>query len=48
MSWEGYNLKDVILISERLVYEDIYTSFHIQKYKIQTFGTSSQGPEKGQ
>ncbi|KAI3670190.1 hypothetical protein L1987_88077 [Smallanthus sonchifolius] len=29
MPWEGYNFEDAVLISERLVYEDIYTSFHI-------------------
>nr|WEB51334.1 RNA polymerase betasubunit [Tetraena hamiensis var. qatarensis] len=31
MPWEGYNFEDAVLISERLVYEDIYTSFHIKK-----------------
>ncbi|KAL3613063.1 hypothetical protein CASFOL_043091 [Castilleja foliolosa] len=36
MPWEGYNFEDAVLISERLVYEDIYTSFHIRKYEIQT------------
>nr|WBU14124.1 RNA polymerase beta subunit [Cyanotis ciliata] len=45
MLWEGYNSEDAVLISERLVYEDIYTSFHIRKYEIQTHVTS-QGPEK--
>nr|YP_009757923.1 RNA polymerase beta subunit [Cyclopogon longibracteatus]QIM61332.1 RNA polymerase beta subunit [Cyclopogon longibracteatus] len=45
MPWEGYNFEDAVLISERLVYEDIYTSFHIRKYEIQTHVTS-QGPEK--
>nr|YP_010516283.1 RNA polymerase beta subunit [Striga asiatica]UXL88443.1 RNA polymerase beta subunit [Striga asiatica] len=45
MPWEGYNFEDAVLISERLVYEDIYTSFHIQKYEIQTHVTS-QGPER--
>ncbi|PHU17823.1 DNA-directed RNA polymerase subunit beta [Capsicum chinense] len=43
--WEGYNSADAVLIRENLVYEDIYTSFHIQKYEIQTHVTS-QGPEK--
>ena len=32
MPWEGYNSEDDVLISERLVYGDIYTSFHIRKY----------------
>ncbi|XVF50387.1 hypothetical protein PTKIN_Ptkin04bG0095700 [Pterospermum kingtungense] len=45
MPWEGYNFEDAVLISERLVYEDIYTSFHIQKYEIQTHVTS-QGLER--
>nr|YP_009413104.1 RNA polymerase beta subunit [Lilium henryi]ASN66552.1 RNA polymerase beta subunit [Lilium henryi] len=45
MPWEGYNSEDAVLISERLVYEDIYTSFHIRKYEIQTHVTS-QGPER--
>nr|ADD31195.1 RNA polymerase beta subunit protein [Phoradendron leucarpum] len=45
MPWEGYNFEDAILISERLVYEDIYTSFHIRKYEIQTHVTS-RGPER--
>nr|AOV63656.1 RNA polymerase beta subunit [Clermontia samuelii subsp. hanaensis] len=45
MPWEGYNFEDAVLISERLVYEDIYTSFHIRKYEIQTRVTS-QGPER--
>ncbi|KAF3654006.1 DNA-directed RNA polymerase subunit beta [Capsicum annuum] len=43
--WEVYNSKDAVLISERLVYEDIYTFFHVRKYEIQTHVTS-QGPEK--
>nr|QXO02736.1 RNA polymerase beta subunit [Cheirostylis moniliformis] len=45
MPWEGYNFEDAVLISERLVYEDIYTSFHIRKYEIHTHVTS-QGPER--
>jgi len=35
MPWEGYNFEDAILISERLVYEDIYTSIHIEKYDVE-------------
>nr|YP_009771247.1 RNA polymerase beta subunit [Smithia erubescens]QIT01949.1 RNA polymerase beta subunit [Smithia erubescens] len=45
MPWEGYNSEDAVLISERLVYENIYTSFHIRKYEIHTHVTS-HGPEK--
>nr|YP_010538785.1 RNA polymerase beta subunit [Valeriana jatamansi]UYF12314.1 RNA polymerase beta subunit [Valeriana jatamansi] len=33
MPWEGYNFEDAVLISERLLYEDIYTSFYIRKYE---------------
>nr|YP_010580341.1 RNA polymerase beta subunit [Edaphochlamys debaryana]UZS90725.1 RNA polymerase beta subunit [Edaphochlamys debaryana] len=36
MPWEGYNYEDAILINERLVYEDIYTSIHIERYEITT------------
>ncbi|MEY3333787.1 MAG: two component transcriptional regulator, winged helix OmpR family protein, partial [Cyanobacteriota bacterium] len=34
MPWNGYNFEDAILISERLVYENIFTSIHIQRYEI--------------
>lgn len=45
MPWQGYNFEDAILISEKLLYEDIFTSIHIERYKIdidQTFETSEQ------
>nr|QWZ47365.1 RNA polymerase beta subunit [Drosera peltata]QWZ47394.1 RNA polymerase beta subunit [Drosera peltata] len=45
MPWEGYNFEDAVLISERLVYGDIFTSFHIRKYEIQ-IDVTSQGPER--
>nr|YP_009393520.1 RNA polymerase b-subunit [Bostrychia simpliciuscula]ARW62082.1 RNA polymerase b-subunit [Bostrychia simpliciuscula] len=35
MPWEGYNYEDAFLISERLVYDDLYTSIHIEKYEIE-------------
>jgi len=35
MPWEGYNYEDAILISERLVAQDTYTSIHIEKYEIE-------------
>nr|YP_010338577.1 RNA polymerase beta subunit [Rhodaphanes brevistipitata]UNJ18527.1 RNA polymerase beta subunit [Rhodaphanes brevistipitata] len=35
MPWEGYNFEDAFLISDRLVYEDIYTSIHIEKYELE-------------
>nr|QIZ74331.1 beta subunit of RNA polymerase [Uronema sp. FACHB-2429] len=34
LPWEGYNYEDAILISERLVYDDLYTSVHIEKYDV--------------
>nr|YP_010386078.1 RNA polymerase beta subunit [Cosmarium blyttii]UPO65148.1 RNA polymerase beta subunit [Cosmarium blyttii] len=34
MPWEGYNFEDAVLISDRLVNEDIYTSIHIQRYEV--------------
>ena len=33
MTWEGYNYEDAILISEKLVKEDYYTSIHIEEYE---------------
>jgi DNA-directed RNA polymerase subunit beta len=45
MPWEGYNFEDAILISERLIYDDIYTSLHIERYEIEARMTS-QGAEK--
>nr|YP_001019104.1 RNA polymerase beta subunit [Chlorokybus atmophyticus]Q19V98.2 RecName: Full=DNA-directed RNA polymerase subunit beta; AltName: Full=PEP; AltName: Full=Plastid-encoded RNA polymerase subunit beta; Short=RNA polymerase subunit beta [Chlorokybus atmophyticus]ABD62240.2 beta subunit of RNA polymerase [Chlorokybus atmophyticus] len=45
MPWEGYNFEDAILISQRLVYDDIYTSIHIEKYEIEARKTKL-GPEK--
>ena len=40
MPWQGYNFEDAILISERLVYDDIFTSIHIERYKIEIDRTS--------
>ncbi|MBO1061152.1 MAG: DNA-directed RNA polymerase subunit beta [Aphanizomenon flos-aquae MDT14a] len=45
MPWEGYNYEDAILISERLVQEDVYTSIHIEKYEIEARQTKL-GPEE--
>ena len=45
MPWEGYNYEDAILISERLVQEDLYTSIHIEKYEIEARQTKL-GPEE--
>jgi DNA-directed RNA polymerase subunit beta len=35
MAWEGYNFEDALLISERLVYTDLFTSIHIEKYDLE-------------
>ncbi|MFM2430957.1 MAG: hypothetical protein RLZZ511_2170 [Cyanobacteriota bacterium] len=45
MPWEGYNYEDAILISERLVYDDVYTSIHIEKHEIEARQTKL-GPEE--
>jgi DNA-directed RNA polymerase subunit beta len=45
MPWEGYNYEDAILISERLVKDEVYTSIHIEKYEIEARQTKL-GPEE--
>ncbi len=45
MPWEGGNFEDAILVSERLVREDIFTSIHIEKYEIEARDTKL-GPEE--
>ena len=45
MTWEGYNYEDAILISERLVREDVYTSIHIEEYDCECRDTKL-GPEE--
>ena len=35
MPWQGYNFEDAILINERLVYDDVFTSIHIERYEIE-------------
>nr|BDA98121.1 RNA polymerase beta subunit [Proteomonas sp. NIES-1005] len=35
LPWEGYNYEDAFLVSERLVYNDVYTSVHIEKYEVE-------------
>jgi DNA-directed RNA polymerase subunit beta len=41
MPWEGYNYEDAILVSERLVYRDLFTSIHIEKYELEVRQTKS-------
>ncbi|MDR1159309.1 MAG: DNA-directed RNA polymerase subunit beta, partial [Syntrophomonadaceae bacterium] len=45
MPWEGYNYEDAILISERLVKEDVFTSIHIEEYECEARDTKL-GPEE--
>ena len=39
MTWEGYNYEDAVLLSERLVHEDVYTSVHIEEYEVEARDT---------
>ena len=45
MTWEGYNYEDAVLLSERLVQEDVYTSIHISEYEAEARDTKL-GPEE--
>ncbi len=45
MTWEGYNYEDAVLLSERLVQEDVYTSVHITEYETEARDTKL-GPEE--
>ena len=45
MTWEGYNYEDAVLINEKLVRDDIYTSIHIEEYEIESRDTKL-GPEE--
>ena len=45
MTWEGYNYEDAVLLSERLVREDVYTSIHVERYETEARDTKL-GPEE--
>ena len=45
MTWEGYNYEDAVLINEKLVYNDVYTSIHIEEYELECRETKL-GPEE--
>ena len=45
MTWEGYNYEDAVLLNERLIKEDVYTSIHIEEYEIDARDTKL-GPEE--
>ena len=45
MTWEGYNYEDAVLLSERLVQDDVYTSIHMEEYEVEARDTKL-GPEE--
>ncbi len=45
MTWEGYNFEDAVIMSERLVKDDVYTSVHLEEYESETRDTKL-GPEE--
>ncbi len=45
MTWEGYNYEDAVLLNERLVREDVYTSIHLEEYEMESRDTKL-GPEE--
>ena len=45
MTWEGYNYEDAVLLNEKLVRDDVYTSIHIEEYEIEARDTKL-GPEE--
>ena len=46
MSWEGYNFEDAIILSERLVKDDVYTSIHIEEFDVEIRDTKMGRPEE--
>jgi len=45
MTWEGYNFEDAVIMSEKMVYDDVYTSLHIDEFEIEARETKL-GPEE--
>ena len=45
MTWDGYNYEDAVIMSERLVKDDVYTSIHIEEYESEARDTKL-GPEE--
>jgi len=45
MTWEGYNFEDAVIMSEKMVYDDVYTSLHIDEYSVECRDTKL-GPEE--
>jgi len=46
MTWKGYNYEDAVIMSERLVKDDVYTSIHIEKYELECRSISKLGDEE--
>ena len=44
MTWEGYNYEDAVLLNERLVRDDVYTSIHIEEYESES---RDEAPTRG-
>ena len=45
MPWRGYNFEDAIILSERLIHDDIFTSIHIEEYELQVRDTKRGAEE---
>jgi DNA-directed RNA polymerase subunit beta len=45
MTWEGYNYEDAVLINEKMVRDDVYTSIHIEEHEVEARDTKL-GPEE--
>ena len=45
MTWEGYNYEDAVLISEKIVRDDVYTSIHIEEYELEARDTKLRPEE---
>ena len=46
MPWNGYNFEDSILISERIVRDDVFTSIHIEEFEVIAARDTKLGPEE--
>ena len=46
MTWNGYNYEDAVIMSERLVKDDVYTSIHIEKYELECRSIPKLGDEE--
>ena len=46
MTWNGYNYEDAVIMSERLVKDDVYTSIHIERYELECRSIPKLGDEE--